>query len=99
MALSDSTVVTPAGNETSRNSLSIFIVEVRYREPSYEIRHGARAEPYRFRYRLEAPSEHAAIASVVAEFERMNVLSSVGWTRQIVELVVEPLAEKAGPGR
>lgn len=67
-----------------------FIVEVRYREPSYETHHGARAEPYRFRYRIRAASEQAAIAFAVVEFERMSVLSSVGWTRALVEIVVEP---------
>ena len=80
---------------TNMRVSSRFIVEVRYREPSYETQHGARSEPYRFRYRVDAPSEQAAVASAVAEFERVNVLSSVGWTRQIVEIVVEPLAEEA----
>lgn len=74
-----------AGTRISRE----FLVEVRYREPSYETHHGARAEPYRFRYRIRAVSEQAAITFAIAEFERMNELSSVGWTRSIVEIVVE----------
>ena len=91
--MSDLRLATATGNETNKRILSRFIVEVRYREPSYETRHGARDAPYRFRYRVEAPSEHAAIAYVVAEFERMSSLSSVGWTRLIVEIVVEPLTD------
>ncbi len=82
-------------NDTNRRttSPSKFIVELRYRELSYETHNGARAEPYRFRYRLEAPSEQAAVAFAIAEFEHMNALSSVGWTRLTVEIVVEPVTE------
>lgn len=78
-------------NDTGRRGR--FLVEVRYREPSYELRHGPREEPYRFRYRLQAASEQAAIAFVVGEFNRISALSSVGWTRVIVEIVVVPVIE------
>lgn len=89
MGRRDSSVAT--GRLSSR-----FIVEVRYREPSYETHHGARPEPYRFRYRLDAPSEQAAVAMAVADFERMNAQSSVGWTRLIVQIVVEPVTGAHG---
>lgn len=85
MGRRDSSVVT-------RRVSSRFIVEVRYREPSYETHHGAHPEPYRFRYRLDAPNEEAAVAMAIAEFERMTAQSSVGWTRLIVQIVVEPVA-------
>jgi hypothetical protein len=74
-----------------------FIVEVRYREPSYELQHGARAEPYRFRYRVHAQSEQAAIEFAISEFERVSALSWVGWTRSIVEIVVESVLEPQSP--
>jgi hypothetical protein len=85
--------------DANRRDPSRFVVEIRYREPSYEVHHGARPEPYRFRYRLEAPSEQAAVAFAVAEFERMNALSSVGWTRLIVAILVEPAIEPHGAPR
>jgi hypothetical protein len=87
------------GGQANKRAQSRFLVEVRYREPSYEVHHGPRPEPYRFRYRLEAPSEQAAVALVVAEFDRMNALSSVGWTRLIVAIVVEPVIEPQGGPR
>lgn len=64
--------------------LTAFLVEVRYREPSYESRHGVRPEPYRFRYRRWAASADAAIADALAEFWHITALSSSGWTREIV---------------
>ncbi len=67
-----------------------FLVEVRYREPSYEARHGAREAPYRFRYRLSAPTEEAAIASALREFEHVTSLSSVGWAREVVDVHIVP---------
>ncbi len=95
MVRSNSSLPTASENAPNTQASSSFTVEVRYREPSYESRHGARAEPYRFRYRLEAPNEQAAVAFVVAEFKRMNMLSSVGWTRLIVDIVVEPVLSGA----
>lgn len=65
-----------------------FVVEIRYREPTYEARHGARAEPYRFRYRVEASSKEGAIALAVRQFEDITALSSVGWSRDIVAIDV-----------
>jgi hypothetical protein len=72
-----------------------FLVEVRYREPSYETRHGRRALPYRFRYSIEALDERAAEQLAVAEFHRITALSSVGWTREIVEIDVVPAIASA----
>lgn len=63
-----------------------FLVEIRYREPTYEARHGARAEPYRWRYRVRAPSEVAATRVAVDEFHHMEVISAVGWPRDIVAI-------------
>lgn len=99
MVHSDATQAAATGSDANTRAPSRFVVEVRYREPTYEVHHGARREPYRFRYRLEAPSEQAAVAFVIAEFERMNALSSVGWTRLIVAIVVEPVIEPQGASR
>jgi hypothetical protein len=61
-----------------------FVVEIQYREPTYEARHGRRANPYRFRYRLEAASAADARELAILEFARVSAMSSVGWTREIV---------------
>jgi hypothetical protein len=79
------------GRERAAPHVTRFIVELRYREPSYETYHGARAEPYRFRYRIDALSKEAAIEIAIAEFERISALSSVGWTREIVGVDVVPV--------
>lgn len=63
---------------------SWFIVELDYREPGYEARYGAREEPYRFRYRIYATTEEAAIRRAAAEFRRITAMSGVGWARDVV---------------
>lgn len=68
-----------------------FLVEVQYREPSYETRHGAREAPYRFRYRIDAASEGAATQLALAEFWRISQISSVGWVREVVDVHVTPV--------
>lgn len=68
-----------------------FVVEVRYREPGYEARHGARAAPYRFRYRIEATSEEAAVCQALQEFRHIAEISSVGWARDVVGCDVMPV--------
>lgn len=69
-----------------------FVVELRYREPSYEARHGARAEPYRFRYRIEAASPEAAVGRALQEFREISAISSVGWVRDVVGCEVTPVS-------
>jgi hypothetical protein len=61
-----------------------FLVELSYREPSYEARTGVHREPYRFRYRIEAPSEEAAVSHALREFREISALSGVGWGRDVV---------------
>ena len=70
---------------------SWFLVEIQYREPTYEARHGRRANPYRFRYRLEARSEAEARELAIIEFARVAAISSVGWTREIVGVAIAPI--------
>ena len=64
----------------------MFLVEIRYREPTFETRHGVRTEPYRWRYRIEAASEKVAVRLAVDEFRRMEAISAVGWRRDIVAI-------------
>ena len=68
-----------------------FIVEIRYREPSYEAREGERDEPFRFRYRIYAGTADAATSLALDEFRRITKLSSVGWIRDVVSVDVIPV--------
>ena len=67
-----------------------FIVEIHYREPNYETRHGARDEPFRFRYRIHASTAECARWLALDEFRRVTELSSVGWIRDVVRVDVIP---------
>ena len=62
----------------------MYLVEIQYRELSYETRNGPRPEPYRASFRINANCERHAIALAIAEFRRLAVESAVGWTRDIV---------------
>lgn len=66
----------------------IYRVRILYRERTYEKRAGAKPEPYRWTYKLQAPSEQQAVDLAVAEFQHIARLSSVGWVREIVAIEV-----------
>lgn len=68
-----------------------FIVEIHYREPGYELRYGARDQPFRFRYRIDASSEESARSYALEEFRRISEMSSVGWIRDVVCVDVMPV--------
>jgi len=65
-----------------------FLVEIQYREPSYERRHGARPNPYRWRYRIYARSGEMAVEMALQEFREIAQLSSSGWSREVVAVEV-----------
>ena len=73
-----------------------FLVELKYREPSYEARNGVHGEPYRFRYRIEATSEEAAASHALRQFREISALSGVGWGRDVVGCAVVPALGKPG---
>jgi hypothetical protein len=70
------------------SGLPQFIVEIHYREPSYEARNGVRDAPFRFRYRIDASSADTAQKLALAELRRVTALSSVGWIRDVVDVSV-----------
>jgi hypothetical protein len=72
-----------------------FIVDIFYRELGYETRNGPREKPYHWRYRLQASSKANAEDQGVAEFQRIALLSSVGWCRTIVSVHVTDSADAA----
>ncbi len=79
----------------SRNVIP-FVVEIQYREPGYELRFGARAQPYRFRYRLEAASAELAAGLAMSEFRQITEISRVGWIRDVVQVLVIPVVDDGG---
>jgi hypothetical protein len=68
--------------------MSTFVVDIEYREPGYELRHGVRDRPYHWRYRLVSTCERYAAEVAIAEFRTIEALSSVSWTREIVDVSV-----------
>lgn len=69
-----------------------LLVEIWYREPSYELRNGEKAEPYRWRFRVHASSEADAIRIALAEFRQIEAISSVGWARDVVDVAVTSIS-------
>jgi hypothetical protein len=70
--------------------LLTFRVTIHYRESTYEMRAGEKKDPYWWTFRVVARTAAAALAQALATFHEVEVLSSVGWTREIVRSVVEP---------
>jgi len=69
---------------------TMYRVRVWYREPTYEARTGPRAAPFRWTYTVRAEGEEEARRRALREFEEMSRLSSVGWSREVVAVEVEP---------
>jgi hypothetical protein len=70
--------------------VSRYHVRIEFREPTYELRAGPKAEPYLFGYDVEAASESEAEQSALLEFRETARLSSVAWIRQVLQVVVTP---------
>lgn len=67
-----------------------YLVRIIYREPTYELEVGPKAEPYCFTYRVEAPGEEQARRLALEDFQWMERNSSVGWRRVISAVEVTP---------
>lgn len=61
-----------------------YRVRVQYREPTYELRHGEKREPFHWVYEIVAGSEAEAAESALREFHWTTRASSVGWVREVV---------------
>ncbi|MHB8876279.1 MAG: hypothetical protein ACYC8T_21515 [Myxococcaceae bacterium] len=68
--------------------VSDYVVEIRYREPTYEVRAGHKDEPYSWRYRISAGNEDEARARALGQFAALADLSSVGWVREVIGVTV-----------
>lgn len=75
--------------------MSMFLVDIFYRELAYETRNGPRETPYHWRYRLQASTRAQAEQQGVAEFQRIEMMSSVGWSRTIVAVHVTATTDVA----
>ena len=76
--------------------LSRYLVHIRYREPSYELRAGRKAFPYAFTFEVAARDEHKARQRALQLFDETARQSSVGWMRQIIDVQVEHAPGLAG---
>ena len=68
-----------------------YTVEIEYREPTYEARHGPRDRPYRWRYVIHAASAEDARRRALVEFRHIAAISSAGWSREIVGVHIRGL--------
>jgi hypothetical protein len=74
-----------------------FNVQIRYREPGYELRGGNKKRtPYTASYKISAVNEEAAIILAMEEFHELAKLSSVGWERVIVSVDATDSEESSG---
>jgi hypothetical protein len=65
-----------------------YLVTVYYREPTYELFSGAKAEPYHWTFEVEADDVEAAKRESLRQFRELASVSSVGWIRRIVSVRV-----------
>lgn len=74
-----------------------FLVRVTYREPTFEEAEPAARAPFTWTWRIAAPGEEEARLRAIREFDRMQMLSSVGWIREVVAVHVEPAPRSPAP--
>jgi hypothetical protein len=68
----------------------LYKVTVYYREPTYELATGPRAEPYSWTFEIEALSAEAARNEAMRQFDELARISSVGWVRRVERVVTDP---------
>ncbi len=68
----------------------VYRVRIWYREPTYEARTAPRAAPFRWTFVIRAADEAQARRRALREFEDVTRQSSVGWSREVVSVEVEP---------
>jgi hypothetical protein len=70
------------------HQVETYLVTIEYREPTYELRAGAKPRPYGWTYEIVAADESAARESALEEFRWVTRASSVGWIREVVGVTV-----------
>jgi hypothetical protein len=71
--------------------LTVYLVRIRYREPTYAAYSGVE-RVYTAFFRVSAARADVAIARARDAFRRIERASSVSWIRQIVAVEAEPSA-------
>mgnify|MGYP007063807297 CR=1 FL=1 len=66
-----------------------FKIKIYYREPVYELYHGAKEHPYHWTFRITASDPSQAQQKAIEDFKSMQRLSSVTWTREIVAIELD----------
>lgn len=74
-----------------------FLVRVTYREPTFEEVEPQARSPFTWTWRISAAGEEEARSRAIREFDRMQMLSSVGWIREVVSVQVEPAPRSPAP--
>jgi hypothetical protein len=73
------------------DAISTYIVTIFFREPSYELRAGAKSEPYSAAYRIQAGSKEESERLALEAFRSQERGSNVSWGR-VVEKIESRLA-------
>jgi hypothetical protein len=82
----------------SPDSSDAYRVTIYYREPTYELFSGKKADPYSWTFEVEAASAQTAELEALRQFDEMARSSSVGWVRRIVRVETEaPASARALP--
>ena len=70
-----------------------FVVEILYREPSYEIRIEPKKNPYKGTYNIRAKNKEEAEEMAMNLFRSTEKRSLVGWTRVVQQIEVNEVPE------
>ncbi len=73
-----------------------YVVTIEYREPTFERHAGIEPRPRRGTFVVFAETEEAAAVGGVYEFRRIEALSGVGWSRDVVSVSVFPRVIEGG---
>lgn len=74
-----------------------YLVRVTYREPNFEEAEPKARSPFTWTWRIAAAGVEEAKNRAIREFDRMQLLSSVGWIREVVDIHVEPAPRSSAP--
>lgn len=68
----------------------MYSVLIEYREPTFDRGTSAERPPYRWTYRVPASTAGEASETALRLFRQTALLSSVGWVREVVNVVATP---------
>jgi len=75
-----------------------YRVTFTYREPTYEMRHGDVARLYRGSFIISTSCPEGAEVLASRKFARWEMLSGVGWRREIVQVEVQLVVDSSAAG-